>query len=1373
MLTWPNKSRAPIRQTTAAASERNSSQQQPLGDLVAIGAISILNEGQPTKRTNGRIVDLIASPEAGQSRVAPSHQNKLDYIVDFMRANKLTKFCDMLTSDLPEVASLRDQLNLMDKFTLFVPTNEALLLMPSSELATLRSKALELRRFIALHATGELVVPKLNLASLRESSLAWAPGRGLQQQVATLERATSTAVSLADTPLRISTAPLATGNRTDWLAQPTQLRPANRLELIVNGANVLAGHSYALQEPNNSSATYAIVHLIDQTLYPPPTLTLLERARLLAPKWVNYLELAQDARLNEALESISKLSTLFLPNDDAFRATPDKLLSPLDTNRTYLVQFLRSHLLEGLFYSSQLGASSNQTTVSLSSLAATELEFDLKTLQSRTLVLVNSIPIVKGDQMALNGVIHLIARPIFAQNLLDDCKCFASSNTSFSSSALSASLASRPGETGAHPPPADQLMVAYERHWARHRPQQAPATAITELAASGASLARPSVDAPGPARPAGTGNELEREESQPVGSSSSSPDSRIRAQRSESLVTRNNRDFYRPSAAPANLLFAGDRDPLQTSASRNNSSRPVAVLLEQPIEMANKIARNNALAHPFESEKYKVVMNATLRQKIREQQLQTKQQEQLDTQISYDRSLATEDAGARHTYSPIQTEKSPPFGAANVSTWPAVQLPDQPSASSRLQRLLKFQPEDARDLNPTGSPRSPFNATVSLLPAYEMAASEQRNAQQLTGKTVAPPGLSGCAFYDAECKRIFSKLVRLPGRSPTSSALGARLKSTATNQSIISHPVENQLLDTTFGETTERLLLPQTTASPASQYQITSNASKPSSTFNRLTRPRVSPLNQPLPPWSDEEHRLASQTVWRPQDGQQDLARLNLHQSQQGFGFTTGLSREPVTRAPARQSAQIVFVPVKVIQDNMANLSSIGQPAIFVSPMQSSLQSPLRATTARPSSRPMLGFQHQEFHTPTPYSVSPVTTHLPPIFGRPLKSTGNFSASQEDQQQSAISLRLQQQQPHQTLKAPSAHRKQRLQQLESSSGSASSQISDSSSLGGHRERKVVRIQPTPAELVVPQSDYFSTGDISITSAKLLANANVSNLGLATQASNQGSNLVRSLPGGSLQEASSDFFQNRTIADIMDDSGLRIDNQQVTFMRLKQCLADAELLSLVTQTGSTLTLFMPTDLAFQRLVQQQVILHQREKPAPSSSVPALARLTDSSAKSHLLPLVVKRGQGAPVPSEASGRLLDSNDPLLAPDGASSALDRVSLDCSSNQVRQILLDHMSARLVTPKQLQSDVIISGLSGRQLILSSVPSKKIVVVDGQPVVAATRAKNGMVYVVNKFLNLTQQVPNMVDLMATQPNLTTFLSYLTFSSLAERLRRGE
>lgn len=1551
--------------------------------MVAIGAISLIEPSQLNisanqqhaadtaaaavpiafKEDRDRLVEEILSNQP-RSNADPQRSNKLDYIVEFMRTNKLTKFCDLLTNQEPEIKALNKRLNSLNHFTLFVPTNEALILMPSGQFEKIKASQAETKHFLLAHLTGELVVPRLSgsTATIRQTIVPAASTNQVQSLAGNLLHVSTVPIQTSSFKQQQQQQRLAEANRTvpqlAPLADEQQPAPVRslKLELIVNGANVISGHSYALQEPNNSSVTYAIVHLIDRALYPFPTQTLMDKIRLLAPKMAKYIELAADNQLNQLLESSSQhLTTLFLPNEDAFRATPSKLLNHLDSNRTFLNEFLRAHLVEGLYYSNQLasGSASNnlgsnqaplvesernqQTPNRLNALSGALLEFESRTLQSRTLVLVNSIPILESDLMALNGVVHLITRPIFERHLLEECRCGGNEP-------LAANVNTRQSENLTE-------SAIYERLWpSRADPSSSKHDGLLD---SNNNLIS------GPSRranlsnwfqsaknelPISGSNELEREESQHRQSAMMS-DQQVRSRSLRSgLVTRNNRDFYRPSAAPANLLIGPnqqqhpaanlnlnskrqdvpssngqifiDKSELNRMLANNMSGSRVAIINEKSkliqdesplLTTEANLKRAPSSVAPssgsrWEStlpgnmkdpaklfeDRYKVVLNATSRQRLREQQRDgPTATATTNNQFVYDRPLlnsisSTSAPTGQQQSSPATTE---PFTSSrrpyieavvinstspssNSSGW-AANVDQLALAASRQQRVLKFQPEDARD--PLAGERIHNSSSTSqserispMQPVYDVFNSASTNnsyraslinkQQASIGKTV-PPNNFGCAFYDTDCKRMVGRLVHLPahhrhGSSSSRSKSPALLQASASNQTMQASQSE-QHLDSTFGEATENPnvvsnVWPHTQPSFQQQAPPTSiprQRISPAGTnsFVRPNPPRISPLNQPLPPWSDEEHR-AGQSNWRAQDG--DIARITSSKQLQSTSsinniklnsfsnfpagnderFTGNPSRDisPIAKTSSGTltrpnmnsnsqsrplpAAQILLVPVKVVQES------------FIAPANNQSFGFTRNPT---SSSPLntVFFNNQQFHTPTPYSVSLITTHLPPMFDQnpSLGRLTNFTAFErqpaadglEEQalKANAKNLRVKQATGElvaQLPRAPSAHRKQRLQQIQiDNNGALGANFEFNPANGVKQERKIVRIQPLPAGAANP-SDFFTGlgGDISITSARLTSipvagKVGSSNFtlagGLATQASqpapNVSANFVRSVSETEQQAAansdqSTDFFQNRTIAEIMDDSGLRIDGQQVTFGRLKECLADAELLNLVTQTGNSLTIFMPTDTAFQRLVQQQVILQQRDRQQASPQTLA-ARLVDPSRR-YLIPLMVRRvastrldelGRRFELSSSPNGLLanLDLNSEFNG--GAAAALsaagDRLTLDCSSKQVRQILLDHLSSRLVTPKQLQTDMGISSLGGHQLILSSVPSKKIVVVDGQPVIAATRAKNGMVYVVNKFLNLTQQVPNVMDLIETQPNLTTFLSYLSFSSLATRLRRGK
>lgn len=1505
----------------------------------------ITKQQQP--RPSSRLVDQLTSSTRTTAAAAAaeedsnSRNNKLDYIVEFMKNNKLTKFCDLLTSPESEVRELNDRLNRLDQFTLFVPTNEALLLMrPSGQLEQIKSQPNEMKQFLLAHTTSELVVPTLSLHqsvplnSQQQQQSRWHNKVRQQQQQANQHQVSAVSskvvYSLAGSPLRITTVPLLSqptpqkatdrltmnmmmnnnklGNKNE--TNQVDVHKPTKLELIVNGANVISGHSYALQEPNNSSATYAIVHLIDRALYPTPSGTLMDKVRSLAPMMANLIDLAKDSLVNEALESLVKQSTLFIVNDEAFKVTPSKLLDQLNSNRTFLVEFLRGHLIDGLYYSGQLANSQLETeqivpAAKLTSLSGKQLEFEPKTLQSRTLVLVNSIPISEPDLMTLNGVAHLITRPIFERHLLEECHCGISANNRISAAELSEA-------------------AIYEKLWPKSR-EELPANTnrnqvgvVYELDAQPTSKKQannnnidwtrrqtiPVIESPL------AGNELEREESQlqAVQQQQQQVSSLVlksRSQRSGELVARNNRDFYRPSAAPANLLLANtlqvpadnnSKRTLDPARQSNNSQQSNAPLKSEEVTQSPMLVpKSGSSIELFDVDRYKVVLDANSRQRMREQQDNIR----TGPQFAYDKPLTGSPLSTGSVNNGDLSPTEPSTASVNKRMYsdisPSTNLSKNWSRDSlavsntdRQQRVLKFQVEDARDPLPGTRISSSYNqnnntqrqqsAASNMQPAYDIfgATSSSQNQlpqpllngqteitlaqQQRAGKTMAPSdGASGCAFYDTECKRLFGRLVRLPAMRKNKSNGGLMAESGAPNNTHRNNL--GQHLDSTFGETTD--LAGQNTWPINQQQQQKKNLgqlNKQVVGFNKLSPARVSPLNQPLPPWSEEEHRSGVEPLspnWRAQDS--DIPRIggsksnpirqNLHQ---GVGFTGGLSRENKQQlSPAQQqaigqanksSAQILLVPVKVLHESMmpsiiSNLTAVAQQQqqftnqnrpLYVPPNHQSMHN----TPSKALNPAVIFNSNLQYHTPTPYSVSPITTHMPAIFNNnnnnnnnnnlPIGRLTNFTAFEtipasydgfdaassaadntfkNSLQNKAKNLRLQQQQA-QIPRAPSAHRKHFLQQVQmDNNGSFGANFALNPSNGEKQARKIVRLQmgpnPVKSGQVTPLADYFNNGDILITSAKLtnssLPNFNPSE-GLASYASDQAlnvsTNFVRSAPPAVFsavasttindpQQQSADFFQNRTIAEIMDDSGLRIDNQQVTFSRLKDCLSDADLMSLLTQTGNSLTIFMPTDTAFQRLVQQQAVAYQRERQSNQlSRFSTSARLLDPGRR-NLLPLIVRRNSNLLAPTTSINSILDNNNNNNSSSGfgeqfsAVNAGDKLTLDCASNQVRQLLLDHLSARLITPKQLQTDMGISSLNGHQLLLSSVPSKKIVIVDGQPVIAATRAKNGMVYVVNKFLNLTQQMPNVMDLIETQPNLTTFKSYLSFSSLSDRLKRGK
>lgn len=775
---------------------------------------------------NGRLIDSIAEPlqlRAGASG-ADQNQDKLNYIIDFLKQNKLTKFCDLIQNGNVRVRELINQLNAMSQFTLFVPTNEALLIMSSAQLESIEESPEETRQFLMAHATNELVLPRLSDSAAVQSlgqltskysplgaQNRWSSGRPLERIV--LQPPPSAAsqtvlYSLAGSPLRIITTPILIGvggsNTT-----------TTRLELIVNGANVLSGHSHALQEPNNTNVTYAIVHLIDRPLYPAPKASLLERIGQVAPRFSRLLLQSQDQALLDRLRSSQLLTTAFVPNDDAFRLIPSKLLDQLETNRTFLQHFLRSHLAEGVFYSGQLtgppldGARNGTQPRAASTLPRlltsmapdVELQFETKMIQSRQLILVNSIPIVDQDLAVLNGALHVIVRPLFDRGQLDDaCHCESGKQLLTDSSQMLSSTQSGVVYNPQTPSSSAKLDTSSETL----RPSAGATLSSWFQNAGRRFMAAPSGVHHRDELSAGTNQsdqaELEREEtnqrSQQLEGDHSSGKI-IRAQRSDNLVARNNRDFYRPSTAPANLLGAElNGGELEVGSSRRRPESLLNTNQQNPgrgfiwagssneSRLANLTSGDPVQARPsqssFEVERYKIVMDANMRQRLREQQqagglimssslnqLEAARPPQNTDLFAYDQPLAGTPSGS------TATNSTSGGGRAGSSLWtyspnssnltqPNLtdgnqQLLNLSASSQRNQRLLRFQAEDARDgtlVLVDGVDQSMKTASSGPVPTSH---------RQQTSKTAAPPigtNFNGCAFYDTECKRLTQSTLR-------------------------------------------------------------------------------------------------------------------------------------------------------------------------------------------------------------------------------------------------------------------------------------------------------------------------------------------------------------------------------------------------------------------------------------------------------------------------------------------------------------------------------------------------------------------------------------------------------------------------------------
>lgn len=98
--------------------------------------------------------------------------------------------------------------------------------------------------------------------------------------------------------------------------------------------------------------------------------------------------------------------TVFGPTDEAFKALPPAVLEELRRNKTLLTQVLEYHVINGKVLSSQL-----KNELMVPSLIKTNIRVNL--YQDGKIATVEGAKVVKADQMATNGVIHVINKVMF------------------------------------------------------------------------------------------------------------------------------------------------------------------------------------------------------------------------------------------------------------------------------------------------------------------------------------------------------------------------------------------------------------------------------------------------------------------------------------------------------------------------------------------------------------------------------------------------------------------------------------------------------------------------------------------------------------------------------------------------------------------------------------------------------------------------------------------------------------------------------------------------------------------------------------------------------------------------------------------------
>ncbi|RWS14449.1 uncharacterized protein B4U79_14042 [Dinothrombium tinctorium] len=198
--------------------------------------------------------------------------------------------------------------------------------------------------------------------------------------------------------------------------------------------------------------------------------------------------IVREAGVEPTLKKIGEF-TLFVPSDEAISLLPGSMMVELESDPTKKAEFVLSHVVPGKVFLRSLrpfeeiaANSAQETPIKITAyadgvsemvienhivpgsfytlvlpgnkartLGGDLLNFERKNLQSRELVLVNSVPIVNPDQVVTNGVIHGISRLLLPKHL-DDCKCERSTTETTTVSTLNPSYYNSANDRSTLPP---------------------------------------------------------------------------------------------------------------------------------------------------------------------------------------------------------------------------------------------------------------------------------------------------------------------------------------------------------------------------------------------------------------------------------------------------------------------------------------------------------------------------------------------------------------------------------------------------------------------------------------------------------------------------------------------------------------------------------------------------------------------------------------------------------------------------------------------------------------------------------------------------------------------------------------------------------
>ncbi|KAL3847913.1 hypothetical protein ACJMK2_018803 [Sinanodonta woodiana] len=123
-----------------------------------------------------------------------------------------------------------------------------------------------------------------------------------------------------------------------------------------------------------------------------------------------FIELATEAGMLDIL-TMGGPFTIFCPTNEAFENLPGDVMERMKTDKQMLMDMMKYHLTSGMMMSSHF---TNEMMVdSMMMMDGMPIGIRMNMYMNGMLMTANGSPIIKADQMATNGMIHMVGRVMF------------------------------------------------------------------------------------------------------------------------------------------------------------------------------------------------------------------------------------------------------------------------------------------------------------------------------------------------------------------------------------------------------------------------------------------------------------------------------------------------------------------------------------------------------------------------------------------------------------------------------------------------------------------------------------------------------------------------------------------------------------------------------------------------------------------------------------------------------------------------------------------------------------------------------------------------------------------------------------------------